>query len=180
MSIKIYFAGPNVFHLRAKEIEREIEAYCKTVDVIPLIPGDSGIDWSASPDKIANDIFEINVDHLKNCDAIVANVSPFRGACIDDGTAWEIGFAYALNKPIATYSSTDKRTGEIIIEQSGLSKEHNSPRRDKDNFLIEEFGFHSNLMIACSTKHFPYTFDCYTNIVTAIKEPIAYLKKMLG
>lgn len=41
------------------------------------------------------DAFENNVKHIVECDVLVALVSEK-----DVGTAWEIGMAYALNKPI--------------------------------------------------------------------------------
>ena len=175
--MKIYFAGPNVFHPKAKEMELLITNYCRTLGVTPLIPGDSGIDW-ANPDlpTIARQIFTINRDHIINCDAVIANTTPFRGACIDDGTAWEIGFAAALNKPVVTYASGSAKTGETIEKFSGISSEYEQPRRDRDGYIIEEFGFQSNLMIACSTeRHFYITSVWHESIIAAVAEPIHYL-----
>ncbi len=173
MSLKIYFAGPNVFHLEAKQMERDIEEICAALGVTALIPGDSGIDWSnPNQGEIAKQIFEINRDHILNCDGIIANVTPFRGACIDDGTAWEIGFGAALNIPVFTYGSGFKTTGETIESISGIDPSFSSPRRDSEQFLIEEFGFQSNLMIACSTKHFHCDFPVYDDIPRAVEKPI--------
>lgn len=176
MALKIYFAGPNVFHPDAKEMELKIEEYCDSLGITALIPGDSGIDWSNADKKaIAKQIFDINVDHLNNCDAVIANVIPFRGACVDDGTAWEIGFAHALNKPVLTYGFGDELTGDVIASVSGVHPGFRNPRRDREGYLIEEFGLQNNLMIACSTKHFPLDFDPYDDIVEAIKGPVQEL-----
>ncbi len=173
MSLKIYFAGPNVFHLDAKQMERDIDELCSTLGVTALIPGDSGIDWSnPNQTEIAKQIFEINRDHILNCDGIIANVTPFRGACVDDGTAWEIGFGAALNKPIFTYGSGYITTGETIESISGTDQSFSSPRRDSEQFLIEEFGLQNNLMIACSTKHSHCDFPVYENILRAVELPI--------
>ncbi len=177
MALKIYFAGPNVFHPHAKEMEHEIASYCESKGIIALIPGDSGIDWT-NPDKraIAQQIFAINKMHLDQCDGVIANVTPFRGACVDDGTAWEIGYAFALGKPVVSYGSGFLTTGEIIESVAGVNTNHSVPRRDRDSFLIEEFGFQSNLMIACSTlRHFHCSFDWYSNILEAISEPLDFL-----
>ncbi len=174
MALKIYFAGPNVFHPEAKQMEQRISDFCKSHDIEALIPGDSGIDWLNRNKKlIAKQIFEINRNHILDCDAVIANSSPFRGACIDDGTAWEIGFAAALQKPIVTYGSGLKTTEEIISNVSGIENKGASPQRDRDNFLIENFGFQSNLMIACSViEHFHCDFDCYKEIIRAINKPV--------
>ncbi len=181
MSLKIYFAGPNVFHPEVKEMESDIITLGKEMGFIPLIPGDSGIDWS-KPDQydIAKQIFDINVDHLNKCDAVIANVTPFRGACIDDGTAWEIGYAHALKKPVATYGTGPKTTGEIIESISGADNNYSNPRRDLNGFLIEEFGLHNNLMLACSTKHFHLDFNPYLNIRGAVSEPLSFLLEFLS
>jgi len=182
VSIKIYFAGPNVFHPEAKKMETEIVKLCETLGVTPLIPGDSGIDWSnPNQAEIAQQIFEINRDHILNCDGIIANVTPFRGACVDDGTAWEIGFGAALKKPIVTYGSGFRTTGETIESVSGVDQSFTSPRRDSDQFLIEEFGLQNNLMIACSTeKHFHCESQVYETIITSITEPLHHMITLLS
>ncbi len=53
-----------------------------------------------NPDKTAQntkDIFENNVGAIQRCDLVVANLN---GITTDDGTAWEIGYAYAQATPI--------------------------------------------------------------------------------
>ena len=35
---------------------------------------------------------------------VVANVEAFRGTCVDDGTAFELGFAFAKSKRIVVYT----------------------------------------------------------------------------
>lgn len=176
MSLKIYFAGPNVFHPLVKEMESEIVQLSKDMGFTALIPGDSGINWN-NPDKkeIAREIFAINLEHLDNCDGVIANVTPFRGACVDDGTAWEIGYAHARKVPIVTYGSGPATTGEIIESVSGVDPSFENPRRDLKGFLIEEFGFHNNLMISCSTRHFHLDFDPYSNIRAALSDALPCL-----
>lgn len=155
MSMKIYFAGPNVFYPHVQEIDKTTKALCKEFSVTPLIPTDSELPQLNTPQEIAQAIFQTNVTHIQNCDIILANTTPFRGACIDDGTSWEIGMAYTLNKPVYTYSFGAQSTKEIIISECGLSTKKTSPQRDAQGFMIEDFGLSSNLMIACSvTKHF--------------------------
>lgn len=180
MPVKIYFAGPNVFHPLVKEMEKKVEQLAEELQFTALIPGDSGIDWS-NPNKkeLAQQIFDINVEHLNNCDAVIANVTPFRGACVDDGTAWEIGYAFARKIPIVTYGTGPKTTGEIIEAVSGIDPAFEEPRRDSNGFLIEEFGLQNNLMISCSTKHFHLDFDPYKNIERALQEALPYLLTIL-
>ena len=56
------------------------------------------VDINAS--DILTTIYVINVKDIDEADVVVANVEPFRGACVDDGTAFEIGMAAAKGKPL--------------------------------------------------------------------------------
>ena len=42
--------------------------------------------------------------HIDKADAVVANCAPFRGQCVDDGTAFELGVAFAKGVPIVAYT----------------------------------------------------------------------------
>lgn len=53
-----------------------------------------------NPDKTAENtavIFENDRDAIDRCDVVVTNLN---GVITDDGTAWEIGYAYARGTPI--------------------------------------------------------------------------------
>jgi nucleoside 2-deoxyribosyltransferase len=55
------------------------------------------------PDKPANDaatIYRENTKRIRTADAVVADISPFRGPHMDVGRAMEIGYAAALGKPV--------------------------------------------------------------------------------
>ena len=50
---------------------------------------------------------------MRRADAYLANMTPFKGVDADPGTAFEVGFAAALGKPIYLYSASD----ETIFER---------------------------------------------------------------
>lgn len=53
-----------------------------------------------NPEKTADnvrEIFDNDRTAIDRCDVVVASLN---GVTTDDGTAWEIGYAYALGKPI--------------------------------------------------------------------------------
>jgi nucleoside 2-deoxyribosyltransferase len=65
-------------------------------------------------------IFSKNETAIKNSDIIVAVVD---GADVDSGTAWEIGYAYALGKPILGLRTDFRTLGiegtvNLMIERS--------------------------------------------------------------
>lgn len=86
---KIYFAGP-WFTDRGKVLYDT----CKNIELI----SDTTFKIFYPKDQINNapkDAFNKNVRNIKECDIVVALVSEK-----DVGTAWEIGMAYSLGKPI--------------------------------------------------------------------------------
>jgi nucleoside 2-deoxyribosyltransferase len=72
---------------------------------------------------------------------VLANLNNFRGAEPDSGTAFEVGFAVALGKPVVGYLDD----GRTLREQLGGV-------RDAEGFSVEDFGLPRNLMLACTTR----------------------------
>ena len=44
--------------------------------------------------------------HIRSADALIANLTPFRGSSADVSTAYELGFMRALGRPVFGYSTT--------------------------------------------------------------------------
>src|SRR6187402_1391015 len=49
---------------------------------------------------MARETYTRTLAALREADAVVANLTPCRGAGADQGTAYEVGFAAALGKPV--------------------------------------------------------------------------------
>src|SRR4029077_1246927 len=47
-----------------------------------------------------------NEAHIRSCQALIANLTPFRGPSADVGTVYEVGFARALGLKLFGYSTT--------------------------------------------------------------------------
>lgn len=102
---KIYLAGPDVFRKDAMAHFTEIKNLCDKYGFKGLSPFDNeDFDGVALSKGHSISIFKSNVELIKQCDIIIANLIPFRGACIDDGTAWEIGCGFTLGKIICGYT----------------------------------------------------------------------------
>ena len=98
MTRKIYLAGPDCFRADAFEHFATLKAEATSKGMHAFSPLDSEVDINAA--DILKVIYEINVQDIDEADVVLANVEPFRGACVDDGTAFEIGMAAAKGKPI--------------------------------------------------------------------------------
>lgn len=155
--MKIYLAGPDVFRENAIEHLNGLKELCKQYGFEGLAPLDNVIDI---PDKDkftpkhSNLIFKANFDLIKQCDVIIANIVPFRGACIDDGTAWEIGCGFAFDKKIYGYSHLHDKSLERITQDLWDMNDYYGVHNGYGNEypIVENFGNGVNLMICDSIK----------------------------
>lgn len=125
---KVYVAGPWVFRPDAKEHAEHLRQLLLDAGFQALIPIDNECD-NAIQIKICN------ITMIEMCDYIIADVSPFRGPSADVGTVFEIGFGFALNKPVFQWS-TDKSEYKTRVVPDGMH--------------VEDFGLCDNLMVAAS------------------------------
>lgn len=135
--IKAYLAGPDVFYTDAKERGRKMVAMCLECGVEAHFPLDNEINVDGlSKYELAKNIFEANVELIKKCDVVLANLKPFRGPSADVGTVWECGFAKGLGKPVFGYTSSDTTYKSKVLNNC-----------KHDGMLIEDFGLFDNLMV---------------------------------
>ena len=133
----IYLAGPDVFRPDAHAWGERLKRICAAAGAVGLYP----LDNTAS-DPAA--IRAANLAMIDRADAVVANITPFRGPSADAGTVYELGYAAALNKLVVAYSA-DAHTPYAARVPRGSAN-----LRDRDDMLIESFpSLTDNLMLAC-------------------------------
>jgi nucleoside 2-deoxyribosyltransferase len=101
--MKIYLAGPDVFLPDAAEIGRAKAAICTRHGVSGLYPLDNAVDLSSADASLA--IFKGNEAMMDAADAIIANLTPFRGPSADAGTVYELGYMAGRGKFCLAYSN---------------------------------------------------------------------------
>jgi len=74
---------------------------------------------------------------MDNCDAIIANLTPFRGISADPGTVFEVGYMIGQGKPAFGFT-LDSRHYRERADSTGL---------DELGHTIEDFEMSDNLMI---------------------------------
>lgn len=142
--MRVYLAGPDVFLPDPGRRAARLKAICAQhglLGVSPLDPLDNEpAEWSTLPEPLR--IARRNEAHIVSCDALIANLTPFRGPSADAGTVFELGFMRALGRPAYGWTNTAvcfaartrRFTGGIATDAEGL--------------LIEDFpALHDNLMI---------------------------------
>ena len=138
----VYLAGPEVFFPDVEAVAARLKALCAAQGLVGLFPTDAERPADAGV-STARAIYQGNVALIDRSDAVIADISPFRGAGMDPGTAWEIGYAIARGLPVFTYSH-DRRP---YAERVGPAGQGPRGPIDADGLLVEDFGLVENLMI---------------------------------
>lgn len=153
MAIRVYLAGPDVFLADPHDWAAQRHALCAQhglTGVSPLDPlPEEPPDWAKLPEW--RRIALRNEAHIAQCDALIANLTPFRGPSADVGTVFELGFARALGRPVFGYSNCalpfTRRTLDHAATRGGVIGGPGPIWRDGDSMLVEQFGLADNLMI---------------------------------
>jgi nucleoside 2-deoxyribosyltransferase len=151
----VYLAGPDVFFNNAAKRGEILKELCDKHGFVGKFPLDSELNLDHVPPRSRGAVIcENNKKLICECDAVLANISPFRGPSVDPGTAFEIGYADALGKKIVCY--TDKYT------------EYRT-RVNADGNQVEDWGLVDNLMIGSQPFIFKSPLEAITALVAIFK-----------
>ena len=172
MMKSIYLAGPDVFFRDAPAHFDALEARCAEHGLRGVRPSDGGLSLgsqglSGTGDEIAERIYRANIELLKRCDALLANLMPFRNPLEpDSGTVFELGIAVALGKPVAGVVPRRALSYEHkIAAHCGVARDAQGLAWDEAfGFMVEEFGQPMNLMLARSTPLFERCEDALAHL----------------
>ena len=138
----IYLAGFDVFRPDAIEHGRYLKALCAAHGMQGLYPFDNEVTPGLTPEATARLICSTNIEMIQRCTAVLANLNVFRGLEPDSGTAFEVGMAVGLGKPVwAYFDPVDSLRALVAHDAQGV---------DAQGFLVEDFGLPRNLMLACT------------------------------
>lgn len=143
--MKIYLAGPDVFLPDAMEIGRRKAAICARHGLTGLYPLDNAIDLTAVDASLA--IFKANEAMMDSADAIIANLTPFRGPSADAGTVYEFGYMAGRGKLCFAYSNDLTLYPERVARSQTVTKAAGGHLIDNDGLTVEDFGLPDNLMM---------------------------------
>ena len=143
--MKIYLAGPDVFLPDAIEIGRRKAAICARHGLIGLYPLDNAVDLTASDASLT--IFKGNEAMMDAADAIIANLTPFRGPSADAGTVYELGCMAGRGKFCLAYSNDPAIYADRVARSFDVMKSEAGHLVDRDGLTVEDFGLPDNLMM---------------------------------
>lgn len=149
---KIYLAGPLIFRTDARREGERLKDICHGYGMIGLFPLDLEFALPKDGTAAARAICASCHDMIRQADAVVADLSPFRGPHCDDGTAFEIGIARERGIPIFGYAADLSPLSHRIV--------HTIPKdgafRDADGYEVENFNQPFNAMIAGALTSPPF------------------------
>jgi nucleoside 2-deoxyribosyltransferase len=151
MPFRIYLAGPDVFFPDPTSWAARKKAICERHGLVGVSPldelADEPVEWAALP--LWHRIALRNEAHIRACQGLIANLTPFRGPSADVGTVYEVGFARALGLPIFGYATTTEPFLPRTLAALGSAAEArpDGSWHDGDGLLVEQFGLFDNLMI---------------------------------
>ena len=113
--MKIYLAGGFFTNITRSEIElaasilreRGFDVFVPMEHTIKNDRELSNVYWGTQ-------VFYMDVEAINRCDALVA---VYEGMTSDSGTAWEIGYAFAMKKPIVCVH-LDPRPASLMVTSS--------------------------------------------------------------
>ena len=156
---RVYLAGPDVFFPEASRHFDALDAQCAAWGLCGVRPSDGGLSagLGGSGGEVADRIYRANVALIASCDALLANLMPFRNALEpDSGTVFELGMAVALGKAVAGVVASCAEPYEAkVAAHCGITRDAAGLAWDATHgFMVEEFGQPLNLMLARSTPLF--------------------------
>lgn len=154
--MKIYLAGPDVFYPNSVEIGKKLQDICENYDCIGLYPADDDIlsridsmmKCGVSTTDIADMIFTADIEKVREADIVIANLAAFRGPEADPGTAFEMGMAFGMDKPVFAYDKDQTLYYEKVrIWNGGDFSLRNNMSYDKNDDMVDSLGEKANLML---------------------------------
>jgi len=151
MQPRVYLAGPDVFFPQPTLWAAGKKTICDRYGIVGVSPLDDlaeePAEWATFP--FWRRIALRNEAHIRSCQGLIANLTPFRGPSADVGTVYEVGFARALGLAIFGYATTTEAFLSRTLRALGgeAKAQRDGAWHDGDGLLVEQFGLFDNLMI---------------------------------
>jgi len=151
---KVYLAGPEVFLRNAVAAGGAKVELCAAHGLEGKYPLDAQLDLGdLTLAERAYAIARANEGMIGGCDAVIANLTPFRGPGADTGTAYEVGYARGRGMPVFGYSNHHLPFFDRVRKFDPKPLKHRAGSEptmafeDSDRMGVEQFGLADNLMV---------------------------------
>lgn len=140
---RVYLCGPDVFRPAEKALIPRQRIICERLGLKAVAPLDGCRSLAGlSKAETAKVIFDHCLRNIQSCQALLVDISPFRGLHMDPGSSMEVGYAHALGKPMAAYGA-----GGDLVERIGVART-DVGLVDSEGCVVEDLAQPENIMIA--------------------------------
>src|ERR1700709_1620826 len=142
--MKVYLAGPDVFLPDAIDVGRRKVELCARHGLTGLYPLDNVIDLAAA--GVSLQIYRGNEAMMNEADAIISNLTPFRGPGADAGTVYELGYMAGRGKLCLGYSNDPASYADRVRNFTQVTS-LDGRLVDALELTVEDFRLSDNLMM---------------------------------
>jgi nucleoside 2-deoxyribosyltransferase len=154
----LYLAGPDQWFPNAREHAQRKRELCEQAGFVGVTSFDAELVETEPSEAMAREIYAVSIARIRNCDAVIANLTPWRGPGCDPATAFELGFASSLGKPVFAYlnvAQEDEADHRTRVELAmGAEIDDDGHPRDARDCEIEDFGLPESLMLWAEARRF--------------------------
>ena len=148
----VFLAGPDPWFPDASAYQDRRAELVRSAGLTPVLPRvGAGLSPEARSEVAARHLYADMISDLRGADAVIANLSPWRGTSCDPAAAFQCGFAAALGKPVFAYlnlldeEDADPRgRGEALF---GAMPDAEGRWRDAEGCEIEDFDLPETLLL---------------------------------
>ena len=155
---RVFLAGPDRFTPAAAFVQARRKAVCEAAGFVPVLPPEPAEIGDDDGELHARAFFAETIGRLRGADALIANLTPWRGPGADPETAYLAGFAGALGKPVMAYMNIldeaeadhrDRVEGHLgaVLDEQGVW-------RDPDGARIEDLGLPEAALLWAEARRF--------------------------
>ena len=147
----LYLAGPDQHLKQASTLAGEARRLCEAAGFSVLTPEPEDLTEREPSEAMAREIYAQRAARMRQADAAIANLTPFRGPHCDPSTAFEAGFFSGLGKPVFAYMNVPTEDEAELCARVdayiGAEADEQGVIRDEQGAAIEDFGLPEGLML---------------------------------
>jgi nucleoside 2-deoxyribosyltransferase len=154
----VFLSGPDRWAPDGAALEARKRAMVEAAG-LEALTGRADLEPEAERSEVAaRAIYADDLSDLRRADAVIANLTPWRGVGCEPGTAFQTGFAAALGKPVFAYLNVlTEEEAELRARVDilfGAQMGEDGLWRDPDGAAIEDFGLPESLMLWAEARRF--------------------------
>ncbi len=147
----IYMTGPALPATYASGVAEEARLMCEGAGYAALgLTRDPTVEQAQS-EALAREIYAQRVATMRQADAAIVNLTPFRGPHCDPAAAFEAGFFSGLGRPVFAYmnlvAEEDAELKSRVDAYVGAEEDGDGGWRDELGAPIEDFGLPESLIL---------------------------------